>query len=69
MTFLFKEFIKAHDFKGVKNAFLFPTYEKEVENKGHVELKILHDLGLENIQVIMLPAGEINQMYLENHLL
>ena len=62
----FKEFIKDHEFKGVKNAFLFPTYEEKIENKGRVKLDILSDLGLEEIQVIMLPAGKINQMYLEN---
>lgn len=51
---------------GVKNVFLMPTYDANVENKGHVEIGILHKLGLENIQVVMLPAREINQMYLEN---
>lgn len=62
----FRDFIEAHHFKGVKNAFLFPTYKNEVENKGYVELKILHDLDLENIQVVMLPASEINRLYLDN---
>lgn len=62
----YHDFIDENNFKGVKNAFLMPTYDGEVENKGHVEIKILHDLGLENIQVIMLPAGEMNQLYLEN---
>ena len=50
----------------MKNAFLFPTYNSEVENKGYVELEMLSSLGLENIQVIMLPANEINQLYLDN---
>lgn len=62
----FKEFIEAHKFSGVKNAFLFPKYEGEVENKGHIKLEILHNLGLENIQVIMLPAFKINKWYLKN---
>ena len=62
----FKDFIETHQFSGVKNAFLFPTYDGEIENKGHVKLDILSNWGLENIQVIMLPAGEINQMYLDN---
>ena len=53
-------------FKGVKNAFLFPTYDNKIDNKGYVELKMLSKLGLENIQVIMLPASEINQLYLDN---
>ena len=59
-------FIDDIGFKGVKNAFLFPTYDSQINNKGYVELKMLSSLGLENIQVIMLPAGEINQLYLEN---
>ena len=62
----FRDFIKKHEFKSVKNAFLFPTYGEDIENKGHVRLKILSDLGLEDIQVIMLPAKMINQLYLEN---
>ena len=48
------------------NGFLFPTADEEVNNKGYVELEILSELGLENIQVIMLPAGEMNQLYLDN---
>ena len=62
----YKDFIDFVDFRGVKNAFLFPTYGLEVENRGFVELEMLHGIGLENIQVIMLPAREINQLYLDN---
>lgn len=62
----YNDFIKEHGFKGVKNAFLIPTYHEKVENKGYVEIGILHDLGLENIQVVMLPAKKINQYYLDN---
>lgn len=60
----FRQFIELHEFGGVKNAFLFPKYTGDVENLGHVELKILDDL--EKIQVIMLPADKINQYYLDN---
>lgn len=62
----YRDFIDYVGFKGVKNAFLFPSYHSEIDNKGHVELEMLSSLGLENIQVIMLPAGEINQLYLNN---
>ena len=62
----YKEFIELHDFKCVKNGFLFPSYDSEIDNKGHVELKILSNLGLEDIQVIMLPAREMNKLYLDN---
>ena len=61
-----EDFRIKHGFKHVKNVLLFPKYDGEIENRGKVEIKILHDLGLENIQVVMLPAGELNQMYLEN---
>ena len=62
----YREFIELHGFKGVKNGFLFPTYDSQIDNKGYVELEILSNLGLENIQVIMLPVHEMNQMYLDN---
>ncbi|MBQ6100261.1 MAG: LlaJI family restriction endonuclease [Methanobrevibacter sp.] len=62
----FREFIEFHDFKGVKNAFLFPTYSQVIENKGHVKLDILSNLGLEDIQVIMLPVSLMNEYYLNN---
>lgn len=57
---------KNKNVKGVKNAFLFPTCSDKIENKGYVELEMLSSLGLENIQIIMLPAKEINQLYLNN---
>ena len=62
----FRDFIEENEFIGVKNAFLLPKYAGEVENSGYVEIGILHDLDLENIQVVMLPAGKINKLYLDN---
>lgn len=59
----FKDFFEVLDFK---NAFLFPTYGTKVENKGYVKLDMLHNLHLQNIQIIMLPANEINDKYLNN---
>ena len=61
----FRDFIKHIGYKAV-NAFLLPTYNKYVENKGYVELKMFSKIGLENIQIIMLPANEINELYLNN---
>lgn len=59
------EFVESHDeLNCVKNAFLLPSYEREIVNKGHVELEILSSLNLENIQVIMLPVKTVNQCYL-----
>lgn len=59
----FKDFFEV---LGFKNAFLFPTYDSKVENKGYVELEMLHNLHLQNIQIIMLPANKINELYLNN---
>ena len=62
----YRKFIKENNFSGVKNAFLLPKYGGEIENLGIAKLEILSDLHLEDIQIIMLPAGEINQHYLDN---
>jgi len=63
----FKEFIDNYEFTTVKNAFLFPTEKSEIINKGKVKLEILHNLGLEDIQVILLPASLMYEYYLKNH--
>lgn len=60
------EFRTKHSFENVKNALLFPKYDGEIENKGYVEIKILHDLNLENIHVVMLSAKTMNEYYLNN---
>ena len=62
----YKDYIKENKFDGVKNAFLFPKYNGEIENIGIVKLEILSDFDFEDIQIIMLPADEINQYYLDN---
>ncbi|MCD8293779.1 MAG: LlaJI family restriction endonuclease [Clostridia bacterium] len=43
-------------FTVIKNSFIFPTEEDKIRNAGDVELKMLHSLNLENIQIIYLPA-------------
>ena len=63
----FGEFIDYHGFKNVKNAFLFPIYGDNLENKGKVKFDILSDQGCVDIGVIMIPAGKLNQMYLNNN--
>ena len=61
-----EDYKKENGFKQVKNTLLFPKYSGDVENKGHVEIEILKNLGLDNIQVVILPADEMNLRYLEN---
>lgn len=60
------DFRKKHGYCYVKNAFLFPTYGTEVVNKGYISLKIFLNLGLEKIQIILLPAYYLNELYLTN---
>lgn len=62
----YKEFIKLNGFIDSKNCFLFPTDGENIINKGYVELKMLNNLDLKNIEIILLPAKLINQLYLEN---
>ena len=70
----FKDFIKYAKFKGrVRNAFLMPTFDSQVNNVGFIELNMLHELcgsnslkRLENIQIILLPAHDMNKLYLNN---
>ena len=62
----YREFIEEYGFDGVKNAFLLPKFTEEIENIGIAKLEILSNLGLEDIQVIMLPADKINRYYLDN---
>ena len=61
----YKDFINTHRFCNVKNAFLLPSDGDVVENTGYVVLNMLSEsLDLENIQVVLLPAHEVNQLYL-----
>ena len=62
----YREYFKENNFDGVKNAFLLPKYDGEIENVGIAKLEILSELDLEDIQIIMLPANLINQSYLQN---
>ena len=60
----YKEFITDHGFSSVKNCFLFPTEKNGVVDKGKVSLKILSHLGLEDIEIRLLPARMAFNHYL-----
>ena len=62
----FKEFIKEHKFKKVKNGFLFPKYTEGIEIKGHVHFNIMTSMNLQDILIILLPVKEIFDYYLKN---
>ncbi len=60
----YQHFISDHGFTAVKNCFLFPTENSEIENRGEVSMEILLALGLQNIQVRFLPAKMVYDLYL-----
>lgn len=62
----YQGFINEHHFQRIKNCFLLPTEEAEVIEKGYASLKILSGLGLQDIQIRLLPARQIFKCYLEN---
>ena len=60
----YKKFIEDHGFDKVRNCFLLPTEGGTVLEKGEVVLKMLEDIGLENIKVRFIPAKLAYEHYL-----
>lgn len=52
----YKDFISNQEFAEVKNCFLMPTDQKDVQNMGTVTMEILSNLGLQDIEVRYIPA-------------
>ena len=61
----FCDLIKKQDINFKKNALLFPTNKNKVKNRGFIEFKMFSNIGLEKIQLIDLPAHEINECFLK----
>lgn len=64
----YDEFIKAHLFKDVTNAFLMPTEEEEALLNGEVDMGIFHNITaqeLKNILVVKMPAAKMYDWYLK----
>ena len=60
----YKDFIKAHNISVVKNCFLMPTEKNEIIKKGIARMPMLEALGLENIQIRLIPASMLYERYL-----
>ena len=60
----YRHFIKAHNIAVVKNCFLMPTEKDEIINKGTARMPMLEALGLENIQIRLMPATSMYEHYL-----
>lgn len=52
----YQKFINDHGFREVKNCFLMPTENNDVELKGETSMEMLSNLGLQNIKVRFIPA-------------
>lgn len=60
----YQKFITDHEFSVVKNCFLMPTENKEIEDHGEASMEMLSALGLQNIKVRFLPADMVYDHYL-----
>ena len=60
----YKDFIKIHNIAVVKNCFLMPTEKSEIIKKGTARMSMLESLGLENIQIRLIPASMLYEKYL-----
>lgn len=62
----YKPFVEAHKIQIIKNCFLMPTADEKIISKGTVTLAMLKNLGLEDIQIRLLPAKKMYTHYLNN---
>ena len=62
----YQPFVKSHKIGTVRNCFLMPTASSEITAKGAVSLAMLSKLGLQDIQVRLLPAEMMYRHYIEN---
>lgn len=62
----YQPFVEAHQISIVRNCFLMPTASTEIVEKGAVSLAMLRGLGLQDIQVRLLPAETMYRHYIEN---
>ena len=62
----YRKFVNDHGIQDVKNCFLMPTEQHSVIDKGYVNIEMLDALGLQNIQIRLLPAELMYSHYLAN---
>lgn len=60
----FQQFTEDHGISRIRNCFLMPTEGNSIVDKGVAEMEILERLGLQNIQIRLLPAMEMYDFYL-----
>ena len=62
----YQPFVEAHQISTVQNCFLMPTAASEVAENGEVSLGMLQNLGLQNIQIRLLPASIMYRHYMDD---
>ncbi len=60
----YQKFINEHEFTSIKNCFLLPTENSEIEDKGEVRMEMLSNLGLQDIKTRLIPADTAYDLYL-----
>ncbi len=60
----YHDFIVAHNFNTVKNCFLMPTEGDSIVVKGLSRMDMLEKLGLQSIQIRLMPAKRMYDYYL-----
>ena len=62
----YQPFVEAHQIDKVRNCFLMPTTSAEIIKKGTASLAMLSRLGLQDIQIRLMPAELMFEYYLAN---
>jgi len=62
----YQPFVEEHQIQTVRNCFLMPTSGNDIVFKGTVSLAMLSSLGLQDIQIRLLPAKMMYNHYIEN---
>lgn len=62
----YQDFLSKQGITHIKNYFLMPTEEDNVIDKGCVSLRMMKELGLEDIQIRFIPAKKMYELYLSN---
>ncbi len=62
----YQPFVDAHQIKTIRNCFLMPTAADTMEKKGVASLAMLSRLGLQDIQIRLLPAETMYRHYIDN---
>lgn len=65
----YRDFISQNHIDDVKNCFLMPTEQASVIKLGTASLSMLNRLGLANIQIRLLPASKMYDLYLNRNFL